>query len=191
MKNLLNKSATAELRWGAQMSKMAVVFSSKTGNTEKVAAAIQAGLPSDTPLLNVKDQPQLADYDLIFYGYWVDKGGPDPLSLEFMKSITNPKVALFATLGAEPDSQHAADSLEAGAQGLTQSTVVARFICQGAIDPKLISWMEKLDADHPHYPDEKRRQRWAEAAMHPNTEDLAAATAFAQTTYQALEVNGD
>ena len=58
--------------------KAIVLYSSRTGNTQKVAAAIRQGLPADTPCLPVSEAPaSLAAYDCVFLGYWVDRGLPD------------------------------------------------------------------------------------------------------------------
>jgi hypothetical protein len=100
-----------------------------------------------------------------------------------MQKITNSKVAIFATLGAYPDSDHAKQSLTAGAACLGENCeVINTFICQGAVDPKLLEWMSKLPAEHPHAPDEARRKRWKDATGKPDDNDLKSAAQFARQT---------
>ncbi len=168
--------------------KIAVIYSSKTGNTKKVANAIVEGVGSDVDFFSVKDEINLSYYDLIFMGYWVDKGTADANALEFMKSITNTKVALFATLGAYPATQHAKDSIEAGKKLLGENCeVVDSFICQGAIDPKLTNWMKTLPKEHPHGPDEARLKRWEDASSRPDSSDLQNAKEFAENVIRNLQ----
>jgi len=164
--------------------KIAVIYSSKTGNTKKIAEAVLEGLPKETEMLSVETAPSPEKFDFIIMGYWVDKGTADKNAMDYMKSISNKKVAIFATLGAYPDSDHAKDSLKAGAECLGDNCeVIDTFICQGAIDPKLMEWMSKLPEDHPHAPDEARRKRWEDAKSKPDANDLKNAAKFAKKIF--------
>lgn len=54
-------------------------------------------------------------------------------------------MAVYATLGAEPDSEHAKTSLQNSIDMLDSSNeVMGRFICQGKIDPKLLEAMKNV-----------------------------------------------
>jgi len=167
--------------------KIGVIYSSKTGNTQKVADAILSGLPQNSAVYHVNEKPNAADFDFIFMGYWIDKGTADEEAVDYMKTITGKKVAQFVTLGAYPDSEHAKQSLVNGAACFGQNCeVVDSYICQGAIDPKLIEWMKQLDSDHPHAPNEARINRWKDASTRPNTEDLENAVTFAKRVLASL-----
>ncbi len=167
--------------------KTAVIYSSKTGNTKKIAQAIADSVGEKSDLLSVDDPIEMKKYDLIFMGYWIDKGTADGKALEFIKTITGKKVATFATLGAYPDSQHGEDSLSNGKTLFADDCeVIDGFICQGAIDPKLTSWMKSLPLDHPHGPDEARLKRWEDASSHPDETDLNNAKEFAQNVIRSL-----
>lgn len=165
--------------------KILIAVSSKTGNTRKIAEAIASAVP-EAELHNVEDAPDPSPYDLIFMGFWVDKGTADKKAAGFIEKISKKTVAIFATLGAYPDSQHATDSLEKVAKLLPDCQVVDRYICQGAIDPKLIEWMSKLPADHPHAPDDLRRQRWQDALTHPDENDCQAASEWAKAVLKNM-----
>ena len=95
-----------------------VIYSSKTGNTKKVATAIAEALEKECELSDVAQNPNPEDYDLIFMGFWVDKGMPNKESLDYMNNIKNKKVALFATLGDYANTEHAQKSLGKGADSL-------------------------------------------------------------------------
>lgn len=167
--------------------KIAVIYSSKTGNTKKIADAVLEGAGADAQLFSAKDSFESENYDLIFIGYWVDKGSPNQEAAEFMATVSNKRVALFATLGAYPDSQHAKDSLEQGKTCLGENCKVANsFICQGAIDPKLLDWMRTLPNDHPHSPDKNRIKRWEDASTHPDNKDLKNAKEFAENVLRTV-----
>lgn len=161
--------------------KAIVLYSSKTGNTKKVAEAIASACPAGTECLDVKSAPaDLASYDLAFVGYWVDKGTANAECKAYLEKINAPKVAVFATLGAYPDSDHAKESLKRG-QDLVPTEVVGGFLCQGKVDPVLVEAMKKMFPEgHPHGDNPERRARIAEAAKHPNETDFENARAFAR-----------
>lgn len=160
--------------------KAIVIYSSKTGNTKRVAEAILSALPKGTPLITTRDVQRVADYDLVFMGYWVDKGTADTAAQEAMAKITGKMVAIFSTCGVYPDSQHAKDSLVKGASCFgDHCSVLGTFICQGAIDPKLMEQFKQLPPNHVHAATPERIQRWKDAATHPDDTDLDNAVAFA------------
>ena len=65
------------------MRKWAVIYSSVTGNTKAVAAAMaeQAG----AELFRVQDAPaDLSAYEAVALGYWLRRGGPDDLMKAYL-----------------------------------------------------------------------------------------------------------
>ncbi len=159
--------------------KTLICYSSKTGNIAKIAQAIHAAIPH-ADLHSVDENPDPNKYELIFIGFWVDKGTADDEAKKYMQRLNKQAVALFATLGVYPDSQHASDSLENAAQLMPSCNIVARFISQGTIDPKLTQSMSTLPADHPHAPDAVARiKRWEDAKDHPDGTDCANAAQWA------------
>ncbi|MGN0832253.1 MAG: flavodoxin family protein [Kiritimatiellia bacterium] len=170
--------------------KAAVVYSTLTGNTKKVAEAICGGLGDGAELFDVKDAPASLDgYDLVAAGFWVDRGHPDQQAMDFMKRVAGKKVFSFFTLGANPASAHAWKCAYTAASfygaGCEQIGV---WFCQGAIDPKLIERMRKLPPTpgNPHAATPEAEARWAAAASHPDAADLASATEAAKAVRQIV-----
>ncbi len=166
--------------------KVLIAVSSKTGNTRKIAEALHASVP-EAELYNVEDAPSPKSFDLIFIGFWVDRGTADQKARNYIEQITKKRVAIFGTLGAYPDSNHAAKSLDNVEKLLPDCTVVDRYICQGAIAPELIERMSKLPAEHPHSPDDARRKRWQDAKSHPDENDCKTAAAWAKAVVQKVD----
>ena len=70
---------------------------------------------------------------------------------EYMKGIKDKKVALFATLGGYPDSDHAVKVIENARELIEASNdYIGSFICQGKIDPEL------TERSKQYPPDEKK-----------------------------------
>ncbi len=173
-----------------------VVYSSLTGNTRKVAEAIAEALPTPCDLASAREMPPAQKYDFIAVGFWADRGGPDPLAAQYLKTMNGKCVGLFMTLGADPDSDHARDVMARAEALIPDCEVMGTFACQGKVDPALVERMrEKFkDAppDHPHADTPERRARLAEAAKHPDDGDLAnAREAFTAMAARVREAIGE
>ncbi|OPA74504.1 flavodoxin family protein [Campylobacter pinnipediorum] len=159
--------------------KKIVVYSSLTGNTKKIGEAIASKIGCNAFSFEDERVADLSEYDFIAVGYYIDKGGPDAHFKRYIKEkVKNKKVGLFITLGAEPDGEHGAEMLEGGVKILEQNgnEVLRKFICQGAIDPKMIQEMidmaERLGDKTMHPITEERKARWAAASTHPDENDI-------------------
>ena len=163
--------------------KSIILYSSLTGNTKSVAEAMASVMPEGTPCVPVKEAPEnLADYDTVFVGFWVDRGTANKEAAKLIETLTNPNVVFFATLGMYADSDHARESIEKGSELLqNKESLVDGFVCQGKIDPKVIEMMYKMfPKGHSHGQSADRDARHKQAAVHPNEEDFKAAQDFAK-----------
>jgi flavodoxin len=159
--------------------KILIVYSSKTGNTRKVAEGIFGGLKARfgaVRIAAVEENPPPGPEETVFLGFWTDRGSGDKKALKYLKSLKGRRTGLFGTLGAYPDSQHARDTAEkmkslAG----KHNTCLGCFLCQGKIDPKLTEMFKKLPKIHPHSMNPERQKRHEEAAKHPDEADIARA----------------
>lgn len=153
--------------------KSIIVYSSVTGNTKKVAEAVAAVFPQTVDLYTVETAPPADAYDLIALGFWVDRGTADQKAQAYLRTIHGKKVALFATLGAYPDSDHAVKSMANAAALLTEDNeLLGTFICQGKVTPRLVDKFKDFPPGHPHAMTPEREARHREAAKHPDTNDL-------------------
>lgn len=158
--------------------KTLITYSSKTGNTKKVAEAIKKGI-NNSEILDISDVENL-NYDVLIIGGWIDKGTFDVKTLNFAKTIKGKKIAFFFTLGAYPDSQHANDCIQNITNLFVQNgnEVLGNFHCQGAIDPRLIEVMKSFGENHSHAPTPERVKRWEVASKHPDDNDLQNASNY-------------
>jgi flavodoxin len=166
---------------------MLVVYSSRTGNTRMIAEAIHEIMPAGAVLAPVESAPDPAGYEFIALGFWVDKGAPDEAMLSYMDKVRGCSVGLFGTLGAWPDSPHAAESMEKAVARMEGNRVLGTFLCQGKVDPDLLAAMAKM-TDNPHPMTAERKARLEEAAKHPDENDRAAARETFAGILRKLEV---
>ncbi|VEU81192.1 flavodoxin family protein [Haploplasma axanthum] len=157
--------------------KIALIYSSLTGNTEKVAKAIFDSLPGEKALFrNKKDNYNLDDFDIIIIGYWCRRTFMDPLSIDLVKKIKGKKVAAFGTAGMYPDSKYGELCRERVRNIIEEENeFIGDFLCQGKIPEERTNKRLNLPKDDPHYLDEEGLKRHIESRKHPNNEDFIAA----------------
>ena len=160
-------------------NKVAVVYSSRTGNTEKVSRHLAEAL--DASCYSVKDMSAVpADADLCV-GTWIDRGTADAAAREYIETLRGRRVFIYGTLGAEPDSEHA-EKCVANIRALFDASneILGAILVQGAIDPMLIEMFKSMPKDNVHAFTEENAARYAAAAAHPDEADFAKVIATAK-----------
>ena len=93
------------------MKKWAIIYSSVTGNTKKIADAMAEALEGNVDVFRVQDAPQKLDnYEVVLLGYWLRLGAPDPRMLKYLPMVHDARVCFFQTHGTDPTSEHAITS---------------------------------------------------------------------------------
>ena len=145
----------------------AIICSSKTGNTEKLARRARE-------VLGEKDEVPVANADLVLLGSWTDKGGMDPALAEALPQLAGKRVFLFGTCGFGGSQAYYdrvldrfAAALPAGAQ------VVGRFMCQGQMPPAVRERYVKMAEQDPKK-FEPMIENFDRALGHPDDADLDA-----------------
>ena len=124
-----------------------IAYSSKTGNTKRMADYLHGALKEDRDLtlLNLKDKPDLSIYDYGLLGGWCDRALPDKAVMKVLDQVPK-KLGLFLTMGAMPDSEHGERAME----GLKQCLVdhkkesLGTYLCPGKVDEKLAARIDLL-----------------------------------------------
>ena len=151
-----------------------VVFSSLTGNTEKIARAIYDSMKFKKDIVSINEDFKLEQYDLIAIGYWVNKGTCDEKVEEIISSIHNKKIILFGTLGAK-DSGNYYEKIKDRVEGLINkdNEIIGHFLCQGKINERLTERYKEIlkkNSTDEHIIEQLKNHE--EASKHPNNEDI-------------------
>ena len=160
--------------------KVAICYESATGNTAQVAQAIRQACGEET-ILTFGGPADVSQADLVFAGYWVNKGICSPEMEAFFQTLSGKKVALFATAGAAGEPYF--HSLEERARKLLppDARVLGAFYCQGRMSPGIrAGYLAQLKED----PDNPRLKaslaNFDQAQSHPDQTDLDGAGDFAR-----------
>ena len=76
-----------------------IIFSSMTGNTRKLADKIHEVLPKESCDYFGTADAQGTESELLYIGFWTDKGNADSDTLDFISKLKNKKIFLFGTAG--------------------------------------------------------------------------------------------
>lgn len=153
--------------------KIAIVFSSKTGNTECIAKAIKDVVKQDD-LVYFGEFQENIDADLYFIGSWTDKGCCSEDIKKFLSGLTDKKIAYFQTAGFGGSKPYFKRLLDNVMKLIDSSNeVLGSYFCQGkmpqSVKDRYLMMLEKN-------PDDVRVQESLEnfekAKSHPDFEDL-------------------
>ena len=110
----------------------AIIFSSLTGNTRKLADTIHETLPAALCDYFGEAKSAETNAELVYVGFWTDKGTADKACLELLRKLRNKKIFLFGTAGfggSEAYYQKILTNVHAAIDG--SNTVVGEYMCQG------------------------------------------------------------
>jgi flavodoxin len=112
-----------------------VAYMSKTGNTKKVAEAIYEALGCEKEIKPIDQVVDIGGYDLSFLGFPVQRFGPDPKTVSFLRKQCQPgmDVALFITHAAPEDEAELPGWLEGFRNAASGANIVGMFDCQGQL----------------------------------------------------------
>ena len=155
----------------------AIVYSSRTGNTKRLAEAIEASLqPQGCLYVGPPDEAALAA-DRLYIGFWTDKGTCDAGVADFLSKVSGKEVFLFGTAGFGGEPAYFESILGRVAQCLGPgNTVIGTFMCQGRMPMAVRERYEKMlyAPPSPRMPDPRKMlENFDRALPHPDEEDLA------------------
>jgi len=152
--------------------KIGIIYSSVTGNTEKIAIALKNRI-LDAELLKLEDIHNLDKFQILIIGYWVNKGTANVKIQKLLKSIVNKKIAVFGTSGQYPESSRAKKYLDRVKILVEENNVyLGGFICQGKIKEERTEKRMKILKGNSHYLDNDGYKRHLESRKHPNNVDI-------------------
>lgn len=145
----------------------AIICSSKTGNTEKLAQRAR-------DVLGDAIVDSVADADTVLLGSWTDKGGLDPALSDALAALDGKRVFLFGTCGFGGSQAYYDRVLDRFQSALPEGVeVVGRFMCQGQMPPAVRErYVKMAEQDPTRF--EPMIENFDRALGHPDVADLDA-----------------
>lgn len=159
-----------------------IVYSSNTGNTRQLAEAIEQQLPAGDLLYCGKPDAAALQAEVLFVGFWTDKGTCDETVAALLKQAEGKTVYLFGTAGFGQSRQYFDQILARVRESLPAGAVYGGgFMCQGRMPQAVRGRYEAMQEKEP---ENARYQMLLEnfdaALVHPDANDLEAAAAWAK-----------
>lgn len=158
----------------------AIVYESSTGNTEQLAQAVAAALPSGEcrafGRVDEIDRAAVAQAERVYAGFWTNRGDCGDELAELLATLADKDVFLFGTAGFGADATYFAGVMSRVAVHLPASAqVVGSFMCQGRMPASVRTRYARTAAAKPEQAARMRQliENFDEAADHPNDDDLA------------------
>ena len=151
-----------------------IIFSSLTGNTKILAETIRAVLPAENCDYYGVPETQELHSEILYIGFWTDKGNADNATLELLSKLRGKKVFLFGTAGFGGSVAYFQKILDHVKQSVDPSnTVVGEYMCQGKMPQSVRDRYMKMKAqpEHPANID-ALIENFDRALSHPDEDDL-------------------
>ena len=151
-----------------------VLFSSMTGNTRRLAETIRDALSAENcEQFGVCDAKTLHS-ELLYVGFWTDKGTADAATLELLSGLRNKRIFLFGTAGFGGSAAYFEQILDRVKQSIDASnTVIGEYMCQGRMPQSVRERYLKMK-EQPEHPAnlDMLIENFDRALTHPDAEDL-------------------
>ena len=160
-----------------------IMFTSQTGNTEILANTVLHSLPlAKCTYFGGFNSEQAENSDLIFVGFWNDKGDCPNEVKDFLKGLKNKRIALFGTSGFAEYKEYLKGVVEKVKENISpENEVVGDFMCKGRINQKVKEEFEKNAKNEKDI--ELMLKSYDSSFSHPNIRDLVNIRDFARDMY--------
>lgn len=152
--------------------KYAIVYSSRTGNTELLAQRLRDSLPKEDCLYVGPPNKEALAAEKLYVGFWTDKGTCDESIAAFLRSITHQQVFLFGTAGFGGAPAYFEKILTAVKENLSETaTVTGSYMCQGKMPVSVRKRYESMEESASR---QAMLDNFDRALSHPDEQDLSA-----------------
>lgn len=153
--------------------KVAIIYSSITGNTKLLAETIKSEINKDIVYCG-KPINEGIDADIYFIGSWTNKGDASNDIINFLKKLKNKKIAYFGTVGYGGSATYYDTLFSRVKQYIDSSnTILGCFYCQGKMPVQIKERYIKMITENPNDKNlEVSIKNYEDALTHPDKKDL-------------------
>lgn len=151
--------------------KYAIVYCSNTGNTAILANEINEELGDEDCLYVGKPREEAKEADVLYIGFWTDKGScPEPIS-QFLKQLHHKQVFLFGTAGFGGDQSYFDRILSNVQKNLPEdNSILDCYMCQGRMPMVVRERYEEMLSQNSKM--QGMIENFDKAMSHPNGDDV-------------------
>ena len=148
--------------------KYAVVYSSVTNNTKRLAETIKETVGAE---FCGKFSDEALEAEVLFIGFWATKHSCGADVQGFMKKLSNKKIFLFGTAGYNDTQEYFEEILSNAKEHIPASNeIIGTYMCQGKVTEAMKNRIKEVMPEK--Y--EEMKDKLASSENHPNQADLDA-----------------
>lgn len=162
-----------------------VVYTSKTGNTQKVAMKIFETLPGKSKDIIRLEEIKISDADTYFVGFWNDRGTCSANVIEFLSGLHRKRVALFGTSGmcGSPEYYKKVEN-QVSVFIPDDNEYLGCFMCGGKMMPQVLEKYRSIQKVQDTPQIRAMISGYESAMLHPGKEDFEMAGQFVKKALQ-------
>lgn len=161
--------------------KYLVVYTSKTGNTQKIAMKIFNCLPGKSKDIQRLEELGQDEAEIYFVGFWNDRGTCGSDIMDFLLTLHGKKVALFGTCGMAGNQEYFEQvSNRVAAFIPDDNEYLGSFLCLGKMPPQILEKYKMMQQKEDSSLIRMMITGYERAMLHPDEEDLCAAGDFVE-----------
>lgn len=156
-----------------------VIYSSQTGNTQKVALAIFNALPSRSKDIQTVEEMTSESAETYFVGFWNNRGTCGSDIMDVLATLHGARIALFGTSGMSDDQEYLKQISDRVAAFIPEDSMyLGAFMCGGRMPASVLEKYKMIREKQDSPQIRAMIQGYEHAMLHPNQQDLEHARAF-------------
>lgn len=171
---------------GEIIMRVQIVYTSCTGNTEKLAEAVFEAVPvKEKNVKRIEERTERDDGDMYLVGFWTDRGTASSEILDLLGSLHGKKVALFGTCGMGKDPEYYKRISSGVAAFIPEDCeYLGAFLCQGKMPIQVRKRYEAMRDPSNGVQIDRMIRNFDEALLHPDKKDFADAAEFVKGLFR-------
>lgn len=159
-----------------------VVYTSNTGNTQKVAMRIFETLPGKSKDIVSLEELHGEEADTYFVGFWNNRGTCKTEVLDFLSDLHGKRVALFGTCGLSGNKEYYKQVEKQVAVFLPDDNeYLGCFLCGGKMAHQILEKYRQMQAIHDTPQIRTLISAYEDGMLHPNQQDFKDAEEFVKS----------
>lgn len=152
-----------------------IIYSSRTGNTKKLAEAIYNVLHQNScDYYGEVDKIEDELSEVLYIGFWTEKGDADLQTIELLKQLKNKKIFLFGTAGYGESEKYFKNIVDNVKKNIDSSnTIIGTFMCQGKMPLSVLERYKRMKEQKSFmFNIDNLIANFDKALSHPNENDI-------------------
>lgn len=156
-----------------------VVYTSNTGNTQKVAMEIFDALPGRSKDIVKLEEMRDEKADTYFIGFWNDRGTCSSQVMDFLSNLKGKRVAIFGTSGISDSKEYLKEVENRVSVFLPDdSEYLGCFLCGGRMMPQILEKYKQMKAINDSPQIRSMIAAYEKGMLHPDEQDFRNARLF-------------